>query len=189
MTSIVDRIVEVFAQRGSQRYGEESVTQMQHALQSGQLAVTSGAGPQLVAAALLHDIGHLLVSDELTSGCEGNLDDSHEAVAYDFLLTHFGSVVADPVRLHVLAKRYLCSTDPRYEKRLSPTSRKSYYDQGGAMDAQEIASFEAESGFHDALKLRRWDDAAKDRSAQPPELADFIPYLEASLALAQPQTG
>lgn len=180
MHPIIEQIVHRFDARGNHRYGTEAVSQMQHALQSARLAELEGAPSELVAAALLHDIGHLLTPE--TSGASAdNLDDSHEHHAYEWLLEAFGPAVADPVRLHVLAKRYLCTIDPGYVDALSPTSYKSYIDQGGPMSDEERAVFQDEPYHLEALRLRRWDDRAKEpgRSTQP--LAYFLPHVESCL--------
>lgn len=182
MHPVMQSIFDAFERRGLLRYGAEDVNQLQHALQSAQLAVEDSASPALVSAALLHDIGHILSDAEMPGDCRQNLDDQHESVGYQFLKNHFGPAVADPVRLHVVAKRYLCTTEPGYVDRLSPTSLKSYEDQGGAMSAEQRRKFEAEPYFEDAVRLRRWDDAAKDASATTPRLEDFAHYLETTLA-------
>ncbi len=181
MHAIVEQVVYAFQQRGSAKYGEECVTQLQHALQSAQLAKESGASDQLIAAALMHDIGHILDDDVIPTKCDENLDDKHESIGYRFLHEHFGDVVADPVRLHVLAKRYLCTTDPQYESRLSPTSRKSYYDQGGRLTSAELEAFESEPFYPEALMLRQWDDTAKDPTSSVSDISAFVPCLESAV--------
>lgn len=181
MHSKVTQILDAFAKRGADQYAGEEVTQLQHALQSGQLAMRANASPKLVAAALLHDIGHILDDpDEPHDGNE-NLDDKHESRGYQFLAEHFGPHIADPVRLHVAAKRYLCTKNPSYEQHLSATSLKSFHDQGGRMSPAEIEQFEAEPFYREALQLRHWDDAAKDPSAVTPPIEDFAHLIEASL--------
>ena len=182
MHPAIERITEIFNQRGSDQYGTEAVTQLQHALQSGQLAQESGAPESLVVAALLHDIGHIFQDDALPLSCEENLDDKHEFVANAWLKEHFGKVVADPIRLHVVAKRYLCTKYPHYEDELSPTSRKSYHDQGGPMSEEEWTAFEQEPLYREALELRKWDDLAKDPQKQTPPIEHFIPAMQACLA-------
>jgi phosphonate degradation associated HDIG domain protein len=181
MADVIDTIVHTFSERGSEAYGSECVTQLEHALQSAQLASAERAGDALVAAALLHDIGHILEAGALPTDCDTNLDDRHEARAYDWLVDHFGREVADPVRLHVPAKRYLCTVEPAYEKALSPTSHKSYLDQGGPMSEAELAEFRAEPHCAAALRLRRWDDAAKVAGKTTPHIEDFVPPLRAAL--------
>lgn len=182
MQHVIDRIISTFDSRGGEIYADEEVTQLQHALQCANLATQDNASEQLIAAALLHDIGHILQSTELPSDCALDLHDHHEQVGYRFLKDHFGDAVADPVRLHVAAKRYLCTTDAEYQDRLSPTSLKSFYDQGGQMDAAELANFEQEPHFIDAIRLRRWDDSAKDSLLPKQDVREYIPHIEAALA-------
>jgi phosphonate degradation associated HDIG domain protein len=180
--SVINMILAAFDKRGSDKYGEEAVTQLQHAVQCGHLAIKAGADDRLIAAALLHDVGHILDDGPMPDDCHTNLDDKHEQKGYQFLQQYFGPAVADPVRLHVLAKRYLCTADPGYKKQLSPTSLKSFLDQGGTMSESEMAEFESEPYYHQAMRLRHWDDTAKDPSGVNPPLTDFISHLEASLS-------
>ncbi len=180
MSDVVDTIVRLFEERGAGPYGEEVVTQLQHALQSAALAEEAQAGASLIAAALLHDIGHIMEEADTPSRGD-SLDDAHEYRAHGWLREHFGQRVAEPVRLHVLAKRYLCSVDEGYVRKLSPTSHQSFLDQGGPMNAEEREAFEAEPAYEDALTLRRWDDQAKDPNGEPPALAHFVPYLREAL--------
>ncbi|MCA9151941.1 MAG: HD domain-containing protein [Planctomycetales bacterium] len=181
MHPVLQQILNAFEHQGAAQYGQEAVTQLQHALQCAQLAKDSGASNQLIVAALLHDIGHILETSPIPTSCEQNLDDKHEAIGYHFLLQHFGAAVADPVRLHVLAKRYLCTKNSAYEAKLSPTSRKSYYDQGGQMSVTEVTEFEREPYCQAALQLRIWDDTAKDPDAMTQSIVDFLPYLESAV--------
>lgn len=176
-SNVVEQIRAVYELRGQESYGVEEVTQLEHALQSAHWAEKSGAAPELIAAALLHDIGHILHSQAMPQECSTNLDDRHEYRAFEWLREHFGLAVADPVRLHVAAKRYLCSVDPDYVHQLTPTSLKSFHDQGGIMSDEELAQFQAEPHFEAAIQVRRWDDLAKDSQAIPPDLKHYLPYL------------
>ena len=181
----IERVLQVirdtFDKNGHGNYGVEEVSQFQHALQSATLAEASSANAQEISAALLHDIGHIMDGEELPENIEGNLDDHHEERAYNWLKSHFGNAVADPVRLHVAAKRYLCTVDASYSDNLSPTSYKSFLDQGGEMNEEEKLQFEAEPHYKEALSLRRWDDLAKDKSKETPSLSHFEIYLRRAL--------
>ncbi|MBL8888904.1 MAG: HD domain-containing protein [Planctomycetaceae bacterium] len=170
---VIERIFELFHQRGTEQYGSEAVTQLQHAIQAAILAQREQAESHLVAAALLHDVGHILGNSPLPDHESQNFDDHHENRAYPWLLEHFGKAVADPVRLHVAAKRYLCTVEPEYAAKLSPTSLKSYFDQGGPMSVTEQIAFEQEEFYSQALRLRRWDDRAKDPSVELPSIESF----------------
>lgn len=171
-------IISIFEARGQEVYGSEAVTQLEHALQSAFLAQKAKATETLVAAALLHDIGHIMTDDLLPSDDNMNLDDQHESRAYDWLHDRFGPEVADPVKLHVAAKRYLCTLEPDYVKTLSPASHKSFLDQGGAMDRTERANFEAEPHFRAAVELRKWDDLAKVAEKATPSIRDYSHILD-----------
>jgi len=184
MPEVIEQIVSVYRRRGVMKYGAECVTQMQHAIQCGTLAINENSSDAMVVAALLHDIGHILETDTLPAGDAANFDDAHESVGYSFLREHFGADVADPVLLHVPAKRYLCTKHPEYEATLSPTSLQSYHDQGGRMSEKELRLFASEPYFVEALKLRHWDDTAKDIDADMPHFDEFVPYLQRCLSCA-----
>lgn len=181
MHEITRWIVDVFERRGREMYGVEEVTQLQHAIQCARRAEQAGAANELVVAALLHDIGHILGEGSLPESCAMNLDDDHEAAGHAFLSRYFGPSVADPVRLHVAAKRYLCTCEPGYQQLLSPTSLKSYFDQGGPMDGAELERFRREPHFREAIELRRWDDLAKDPDDQSEGIRDFVQRIDDAL--------
>ncbi len=176
-----ENIIDLYRQRGNEIYGDEKVTQAEHAIQSALLAEQQGASDAQIVAALLHDIGHILGEDKLPSSNLENLDDGHENRAYSWLCEHFGREIADPIRLHVSAKRYLCSVTPEYCETLSPTSYKSYLDQGGPMSEEELHAFRREPFFEQAVALRRWDDQAKDSELVIPDISYFADRLKIGL--------
>jgi len=145
--------------RGGEQYTGEPVSHLEHACQTAAFAQRSGATPSMVAAALLHDIGHLLSGLDGTPSARG-YDDRHEVIAAGALAHLFAADVTEPIRLHVAAKRRLC-VDPRYLKALSEDSLRSLALQGGVFGPQEAAAFDATVHASGALHLRRWDDAAK----------------------------
>jgi gamma-butyrobetaine dioxygenase len=105
----------------------------------------------------------------------------HEEKAYQVLKTYFLVEVTEPVRLHVEAKRYLCTTDSGYMAQLSPTSVKSFHDQGGKMSVAELQEFEQNAYHRDALLLRRWDDQAKEPDKLVPGIETYLPMLQACI--------
>jgi [1-hydroxy-2-(trimethylamino)ethyl]phosphonate dioxygenase len=172
----VDDIVELFERSGHSQYGAEAVTQLEHALQAAALAQAEGADAHLIAAALLHDVGHLL--HELPDDApERGIDDHHENSAANRLGRLFPPGVTEPIRLHVAAKRYLCAIDSAYLAKLSGPSIVSMGLQGGPMSLAEIAEFESQPSFREAVRLRRWDDAAKVPGRPTPTIAEFAAYL------------
>ena len=166
-------IEHLFETRGHAQYDGEPVTQLEHALQSAHLAEQAGADSALIAAALLHDLGHLL-HDLPGSPTQQGVDDLHQYRCLPFLRGLFGEATLAPIRLHVDAKRYLCAREPGYLQGLSPDSARSLQLQGGPFDEAQARAFEALPYAGDALRLRRWDDAAKQEGAATPGLAHFL---------------
>jgi gamma-butyrobetaine dioxygenase len=164
-----EAIGELFAGPGARDYLGEPVTIGTHMLQAGALAEAARAGTALVAAALLHDIGHL----------RRETDARHGEAGAAWLGQWFGEAVTEPVRLHVPAKRYLCAVEPGYFGLLSEESVRTLARQGGPMTPAEAAAFEALPHARDAVSVRRWDDEAKDRAVTPPGFAHFAPLLAA----------
>ena len=173
--SLCEEIFALYRRRGGATYGE-GVTQLEHALQTAWLAERAGAGAGLIAAALLHDIGHLL-HDLPENIAEQGIDTQHESLGSAWLSQHFGLEVSEPVRLHVAAKRYLCATDPGYLGALSDASKLSLSLQGGAMTLRQAAEFAAGPAAASAVSLRHWDDEAKVRGLQTPGLEHFAGYV------------
>lgn len=178
MHSATEHVIRLFEQRGQGRYGSEQVSQLQHALQCAVFAKRQGAGSAMIVAALLHDLGHIIDHQAMPESDDQNLDDAHEQRAYLWIKSNFGKSVADPVRLHVAAKRYLCTVEPEYLTKLSPASLKSFHDQGGLMSQSQIDDFRDEPFAFEAVELRRWDDLAKDPTMQTPTIEDFAPLLD-----------
>ena len=178
MKNIVEKIAEVFRQRGDEIYAGEDVSQLQHATQCAKLARLDGASDELIVAALLHDVGHIVGKNALPADCRENLDDAHEDAGFEFLRDTFGDEVLSPIRLHVAAKRYLCTTDEEYLAKLSPVSLKSLADQGGIMNEQELEQFRKDPHFEAAVRLRRWDDQAKDPDEPDETIEDYLPIIQ-----------
>jgi [1-hydroxy-2-(trimethylamino)ethyl]phosphonate dioxygenase len=172
MNGFVDRLLEMLAAQGGNQYGGERVSQGEHALQCAFLATREGVTGTLVAAALLHDIGHLLHSASERPALHG-IDDKHEEIGADYLLAAFGPAVAEPIRLHVAAKRYLCATDPGYFGRLSAASVRSLELQGGPFTAAETAAFRSMPFADEAVRIRLWDDAAKVPWSETPSIEHY----------------
>ena len=171
----VDEILELYETRGARQYGSEAVSQTEHGLQCAMLAAEGGASAELIAAAFLHDFGHLIA--ELPHVLDRETDDVHQYLAIPFLRGTFSDAVLDPIRLHVDAKRYLCKIERGYWEALSPASRHSLELQGGSFDAIAADRFLARPFAWDAIRLRRWDDGAKIAGRVTPSLRDFESVL------------
>ena len=177
---IIASIMNLFNDKGHSEYGGEAVTQLEHALQTATLARENNASDQLITAALLHDIGHLLHDLPNDAPLKG-IDDVHENKAAVFLRKYFPEAVTEPVRLHVMAKRYLSSTEETYYSLLSEPSKQSLVLQGGLMSSAEVSAFEQNPFFSDAVMLRKWDDQAKVKELTTAPVEDFEKNIAVSL--------
>jgi phosphonate degradation associated HDIG domain protein len=169
---VVEEILSLLAVKGNRAYEGEGVSQIEHALQSAHRAEQAGAPPELICAALLHDLGHL-VNDKGETPTLRGVDDLHQYMALPFLRPAFPEAVLAPIRLHVDAKRYLCATRPDYYAALSEDSKRSLKLQGGVFSPQEAERFIRQAFAADAVSVRLWDDAAKVPGAATPDLAHF----------------
>ena len=163
----------LFRRHGHIEYAGEGVTQLEHALQAALLAERTGASGELVTAALLHDLGHLLNLQGETPSARG-IDDQHQYFAIPFLRGLFPAAVIEPIRLHVDAKRALCAAEPDYYERLSRDSKRSLTLQGGIFGPDELAAFRAKPHAEEAMQVRRWDDGAKIAGVSTPALSHFL---------------
>jgi phosphonate degradation associated HDIG domain protein len=179
-SALIDEIFRVYREQGAGEYLGEPVSMTEHMLQSAHAAQLEGAPPRLVAAALLHDYGHF-IHDLPADSAQYGVDTRHEEVAHAFLSEHFGPEIAEPIRMHVAAKRYLCSTEPSYLGELSPASVLSLELQGGPYSAEEVAAFDESPYAEDAVRLRRWDDVGKIAGLETPDLEHYRSVLEGTL--------
>ena len=173
--NFVDQIMETYASRGDDHYGED-VSQREHAEQCAHHARADGASDELVIAALLHDIGHLLHKFGEDAADRG-IDTKHERIGSGFLARALPPAVTEPIALHVRAKRYLATTNPDYLEGLSGASLQSFILQGGVMSEDEIAAFLAEPHHEGALKLRAYDELGKVVGLQIAGFASYLPLI------------
>jgi phosphonate degradation associated HDIG domain protein len=178
-----DQIAEIFSSGSSEEYLGEDVKLVEHMLQCADLAQADQASDHLVLAALLHDIGHLLIPEASQAHFSG-VDAHHDEVGSQWVEEHFPESVSLPILLHVDAKKYLVATDNEYYERLSQASKETLAIQGGAFSSQEAAEFIAMPGAKEAVQLRLWDDQAKIRDKATSQIADFKAIIE-RLALHQ----
>lgn len=173
---MVNEILSLFESKGNRAYEGEGVSQLEHALQSAHRAEQDGAAPELICAALLHDIGHLINDRGETPTLRGE-DDLHQYMALPFLRPAFPEAVLGAIRLHVDAKRYLCAIRPGYREALSEDSKRSLELQGGVFAPAQAERFIRQPFAADAVKVRLWDDAAKVPGLPTPGLAHFEAIL------------
>jgi len=175
----VQEILTLMADRGNTAYFGERISILEHSLQCAYFAERDETSARAITAALLHDIGHLLhgLPEDIVE--QGN-DGLHEELAAIYLEPWFGEDITTPIRMHVAAKRYLCSVEPGYLSQLSPASVDSLNVQGGPMNRDEVDAFEAQPYSDLAVQLRRWDDEAKIPNFEAPRLEHYLPHLRLS---------
>ena len=177
-TTIVPFLADIFERRGAEDYLGEPVTMAEHMLQGARLWPSrQGASDELVAAALLHDIGHF-TSEFGTYSPDDTEDKHHDEAGAEVLAPFFPPVVTECVRLHVAAKRYLCATDPTYFGKLSPASVHTLSLQGGPMSAAEVAEFRRNPFHAEAVRVRLWDEGGKVPGIETPPFRHYEPLLQ-----------
>jgi len=175
--NIIDQLIHLLKEKGSDmQYGGENVSQLEHALQCAELAEENKLSNPTIAAALLHDIGHLLYEDEdpIHEGKDGH----HENLGADYLSKYFGEQVINPIRAHVDSKRYLAAVEDEYYDSLSKASQISLAAQGGSFTKEEAGEFIKKPFMKEAVEMRRFDDMAKITNKKTPDLNHFKPYLD-----------
>ena len=172
----VDEVFALLESGGGAAYFGEPVTVLGHSLQAAWFVQSGGGEDTLVAAALLHDLGHLLHTEGEDAATRG-LDTRHEELGVAALGEHLPASVLDPIRLHVAAKRYLCFAESDYLPALSAASQESLALQGGSMTDAEAKDFLALPHARQAIALRRVDDAAKIHELQVPGLDTYRPLI------------
>ena len=177
----VDALFNYMEERGQSFY-DEVVTQLEHALQCAALAQQNDASSTLITSALLHDLGHFILDEHNADKAFLATDLNHEEIGAQYMEPFFPEAVTTPIRLHVPAKRYLCTTDASYHEGLSDASKKSLIVQGGVMSDEEREAFEQILHFEDALTLRRWDDLAKVKGLKTARLETYQDIVQQCLA-------
>lgn len=182
--NIVDFIEDIIERRGSESYLGEVVTMREHFLQTADLAARDGASDTLIAASLLHDVGHY-TSEFGENAIELGIDNLHQDAGASVLVDFFPASVVQPVQMHVDAKRYLCAVEPAYFDGLSPASVQSLAAQGGPFDPAGVREFEDNQWLEDAVRLRRYDDGAKIQGRVTPEFSEYVELLKSLVITAQ----
>jgi len=180
--AVVNEIFSLYEKFGDEDYIGEPVSQLEHMSQAAALAQAEGYDDEVVLAAFFHDIGHLCADAEVESmDGMGNVD--HEKLGADYLLERgFSERVANLVQGHVIAKRYLTYKYPEYYSRLSDASKGTLEFQGGVMTEEEATDFELNPDAELIVRLRYWDDMAKEMNVP----VNNIEHLKA-MALAHLQ--
>jgi len=179
---IADEIISLYQQHGGEEYAGEKVSQLEHMVQSAQIAAYNGFDQDVVLAAFLHDIGHICVSAFPVNSMDGFGIIDHEKIGAQFLLSKgFSPKVARLVESHVEAKRYLTHRYPEYYDGLSEASKKTLEYQGGKMSAEEAAAFQQDPLFELIVAMRKIDEQAKVQDLPLPQWTNYRELIMAHL--------
>lgn len=171
---VAEEIISMYKNHGGEEYAGEKVSQLEHMVQSAQLAAQQGHDDEVVLAAFLHDIGHICVSAQGDQAMDGWGVKDHEEIGADYLKEKgFSKKVVRLVESHVEAKRYLTYRYPEYYDQLSAASKKTLEYQGGKMTQEEAEAFEHYPLFDLIIKMRRWDEEAKIENMHVPDLEHY----------------
>mgnify|MGYP001451994898 CR=1 FL=1 len=175
---IVDKIISNFTNNKSLYIGDK-VTMSHHMIQTAMLAEKAKCDDNLICACLLHDYGHFILEspDALV---KENLDGKHEDIGYKYLKHFFKKEIVNPIKFHVLAKRYLAK-NKEYFDLLSKASKTSLKLQGGVLNDKECSKFEAQEFFKSSILLRKFDEAAKRTDLKMKSIQDYQKLLTSKL--------
>ena len=175
---IIEKIISNFKNNKSLYIGE-NVTISEHMIQAAMIAEKSKSKDFLICSCLLHDYGHFILDDpdELV---RKNQDGKHEDIGYEYLKKFFKREIVEPIKHHVMAKRYL-ARDKKYFNKLSNASIVSLELQGGLLNEKEAKLFEKEEFFKEAIKVRKFDEAAKKVGLKIKDIIQYKDLLKASL--------
>ena len=175
---IVDKIISNFINNKSLYIGEK-ITMSEHMIQTAMLAEKAKCCDDLICSSLLHDYGHFILEkpDELV---KLNVDGQHENIGYEYLKSFFKKEILEPIKYHVLAKRYLAK-DKRYFDLLSEASKTSLKLQGGVLNQEECTKFETQEYFKASILLRKFDEAAKRTNLEMKSIHDYQKLLTSKL--------
>lgn len=172
VTSILDR-------HGDREYNGLGLSVLEHMLQSALEAETAHAETHEVVTTLLHDIGHFVV--EFPSDMKNTEDTGHDEAGARILEPYFGPEIVEPVRLHVRAKRYLCTVEPSYYDKMTKPVKHTFRLQGGMMSAEEVREFEVLPFAKEATKVRRCCDLGMVPGRKTKKFKEYYPLIESVL--------
>tara|TARA_B100000035_G_C20783992_1_gene458159 strand:+ start:138 stop:674 length:537 start_codon:yes stop_codon:yes gene_type:complete len=175
---IIDKIISNFTNSKSLYIGEK-ITMSEHMIQTAMLAEKAKCDDDLICSSLLHDYGHFILEnpDELV---KLNLDGQHENIGFEYLKNFFRKEIVEPIKYHVLAKRYLAK-NKKYFELLSEASKISLKLQGGILSLEECKKFEAQKYFKHSILLRKFDEAAKRTDIKMKSIHDYQKLLLSKL--------
>jgi len=179
---IVEEIFTLYLTYGSADYIGEPVSQIEHMSQAAKFAIDEGFDDEVILAAFFHDIGHICAMSNAENNMSGFGTKSHEKIGADYLRRKgFSERLTQLVENHVQAKRYLTFISPDYYDKLSEASKKTLEFQGGKMNPEEATDFEQDPLFDISIRMRHWDEQAKEMNIPLIDLEKLKSKVKAAL--------
>ena len=175
---ILDKIISNFKNNKSLYIGEK-ITISEHMIQSAMLAEKAKSNEDIVCSCLLHDYGHFIIEDP-DKLVKNEKDGKHESIGYEYLKNFFNKEIVEPIKYHVLAKRYLVR-GKKYFNLLSEASKISLKLQGGPLNNKESKEFENKEYFNSAVLVRKFDEAAKKKDVKIKSIDNYKSLLNSKL--------
>ena len=175
---ILDKIISNFKNNKSLYIGEK-LTMSEHMIQSAMLAEQAKCNDNLICSCLLHDYGHFIIENP-DSLVKNKKDGEHENIGYEYLKKFFNTEIVEPIKYHVLAKRYLARNN-KYLTFLSEASKMSLKLQGGVLNDKESKEFKKKKYFKNSVLVRKFDEAAKETSIKMKKIDDYSSLLKSKL--------
>ena len=183
----IDEIFQLYDRFGSADYIGEPVSQLEHMSQSAEFAMREGFDDEVVLAAFFHDIGHICTMHQAGNTMNGFGIISHEKIGANFLRAKgFPEKVARLVENHVQAKRYLTYKYADYYHSLSEASKRTLEFQGAKMTEAEATNFENDPLFEASIRMRKWDELAKETNNSIIDLSVLKSKAFSVLSAVQP---
>ena len=176
--NIIDQIISNYLNNKSLYLGEK-VTMTEHMIQTAMLAEKTNCSSSLVCSSLLHDYGHFILENP-NDLIAKDKDGKHEDVGCTFLEKYFIEDVLGPIKYHVKAKRYLVR-EKKYYRLLSEASKTSLKLQVGVMNNEEAEKFEINEFFKNSIKLRKFDEIAKESGLKIKSINEYKNLLTSKL--------
>ena len=175
---IIDKIISNFINNKTLYIGEK-ITISEHMIQSAMIAEKAKSPNSLICSCLLHDYGHFILEDP-DKLVRKKIDGKHEEIGYEYLKKYFKKEVVEPIKYHVVAKRYLAK-DKKYYNSLSDASKISLKLQGGVLNKKESKEFEKKDFFKNSIKLRKFDEVAKRTDIKMKSIIEYKDLLSSQL--------
>ena len=176
--NIIEKVISNFMNNKSLYIGEK-ITISEHMIQSAMIAENAKSSNNLICSCLLHDYGHFILEDP-DKLVRKKIDGKHEEIGYEYLKKFFKKEVVEPIKYHVVAKRYLAK-DKKYYNSLSDASKISLKLQGGVLNKKESKEFEKKDFFKNSIKLRKFDEVAKRTDIKMKSIIEYKDLLSSQL--------